>query len=249
MQPATILAENVERLRKLKKQADQLAEVHLEKKIVLVSRRDPLKRVFDIAFSSVFLLAALPFFLLLALIVRSTSRGPVFFKSRRLGQGGKIIECLKFRTMYEDAEARLHHLLKTDAAFRTEWDAFQKVKSDPRITPIGKFLRKTSLDEIPQFWNVLKGDLSVVGPRPPTLIGPTENFLHEIALLYGERTAKILSVKPGITGIWQISGRSQISFEDRCKLEESYAESRTFWLDLVVICKTVPAVLFSRGAF
>jgi len=249
MQPATVLAENVERLRKLKKHAGGLSSESPESRIVLFSRNDPLKRAFDIVFSSVFLLASFPLFLLLAVLVRCTSKGPVFFKSRRLGQCGKIIECLKFRTMYKDAEERLHHLLESNSAFRSEWDAFQKVKTDPRITPIGRFLRKTSLDEIPQFWNVLKGELSVVGPRPPTLLGPPDHYVQEIYLLYGERTAKILSVKPGITGLWQISGRSQISFEDRCKLEEHYVENRTFWLDLSVILKTVPAVLFSRGAF
>jgi len=150
--------------------------------------------------------------------------------------------------MYKDAEERLHHLLNTDAAFRAEWDAFQKVKLDPRITPIGRFLRKTSLDEIPQFWNVLRGDLSVVGPRPPTLLGPQDQFLQEIGLLYGESTAKILSVRPGITGVWQISGRSQLTFEQRRKLEENYADTRTFWKDLWVIFKTIPAVFLSRGA-
>jgi|SRR5579872_2745089 len=247
MQPAAIVAENVERLRKLKERAEHLASD--TPKIVLLSQRDPLKRIFDIVFSCLFLTFFFPVFLTLIFLVRFTSKGPVFFKSRRLGQKGKIIECLKFRTMYEDAEERLHHLLDTDSLFRAEWETFQKVKSDPRITPIGRFLRKTSLDEIPQFWNVLRGDLSVVGPRPPTLLGPPENFLQEISLLYGARTAKILSVKPGITGLWQISGRSQISFEDRCKLEAHYVENRTFWLDLAVILKTVPAVLFSRGAF
>ncbi|HEX2583081.1 MAG TPA: sugar transferase, partial [Chlamydiales bacterium] len=120
---------------------------------------------------------------------------------------------------------------------------------DPRITPIGKFLRKTSLDEIPQFWNVLVGDLSVVGPRPPTLLGPPEYYLQEIRKLYGPAANLILSVRPGITGLWQISGRSQIPMQERAKMEAQYATSRNFWSDLVVIAKTIPAVFFSKGAF
>ena len=123
---------------------------------------------------------------------------------------------------------------------------YQKVQDDPRITPVGKFLRKTSLDEIPQFWNVLKGNLSVVGPRPPTVI--TKKSLSEVVKLYGPKTTTILSVRPGITGVWQISGRSEIPFKERCLIEEKYAKERTFLKDLVVIAKTLPAVFTSKGA-
>lgn len=227
----------------------QLRSLGIPKPWVISIRHDPMKRAFDIVFSLLFLLAASPFLMILALMVRTTSPGPIFYKSKRLGRGGKVIECWKFRSMYKDAEERLHHLLDSDEKFRAEWEAFQKVKEDPRITAIGRFLRRTSLDELPQFWNVLKGDLSVVGPRPPTLLGPPEHFLDEILLLYGERAHVILSVRPGITGAWQISGRSQIPFEERCRIEERYARSRTFWIDLVLILKTIPAVFFSRGAF
>jgi len=151
--------------------------------------------------------------------------------------------------MFADAEIRLHSLLQTEPVLRKEWEIFQKFKDDPRITPIGKFLRKTSLDEIPQFWNVLRGDLSVVGPRPPTLVGPPQHYLHEIRQLYGPSANLILSVRPGITGLWQISGRSQIPMQERVKIEAEYAETRNFWFDLVVIAKTIPAVFFSKGAF
>lgn len=212
-------------------------------------RKDPLKRLFDIVFSFTFLVAATPLFIALSVLIGLTSNGPVFYKSRRMGRGGKTIQCWKFRSMYKDAEVRLHDLLLADVQFKTEWDAFQKVKHDPRITPVGKFLRKTSLDEIPQFWNVLKGELSVVGPRPPTLVGPEENNRQEIRILYGDKAEKILSVRPGITGVWQVSGRSQITFEERCSIEENYALHHTFWQDLVVIAKTIPAVLFAKGAF
>lgn len=241
MQQTISSSSGVEKLRKLRSYAKNGKwKVHV--------RHDPLKRTFDVIFSLLFLTALSPLLLTLAILVRSTSLGPIFYKSRRLGRGGKIIECLKFRSMYHDAEQRLHDLLSSDGQFRAEWEAFQKVKKDPRITPIGRFLRKTSLDEMPQFWNVLKGDLSVVGPRPPTLIGPPDEFIQEISLLYGDRAAKILSVRPGVTGVWQISGRSQIPFEERCKLEEQYAMHRTFLQDLIVIAKTIPAVLSSRGA-
>jgi len=207
------------------------------------------KRTFDIAFSFVCLTLFSPLLVVLAILVGSTSRGPIFYSSKRLGRGGRIIHCIKFRTMYRDAETRLWHLLQTEPALRKEWDIYQKLKDDPRITPIGKFLRKTSLDEFPQFWNVLKGDLSVVGPRPPALMGAPEQFLQEIRLVYGDSTKKILTVRPGITGVWQISGRSKIPLKEKRKIEEEYALNRTFWKDLVVIAKTIPAVVFSRGAF
>lgn len=219
-------------------------------KFEIVVKHDPIKRLFDFCLSVFFLILSSPLFALFSLLIPLASLGPIFYKSPRLGRGGKLIYCYKFRTMYKDAEERLQDLLESNLEFRTEWEIFQKVRKDPRITPIGKFLRKFSLDEIPQFWNVLKGDLSLVGPRPPTLMGPPEKFLEEICLLYGKDTAaKILSVRPGITGVWQISGRSEISFDDRKKMEESYCDSRTFLKDLVVILKTVPAVLFSKGAF
>lgn len=234
--------QNIEKLQKLRSfaQPDEWA---------IPIQKDGAKRAFDIFFSLFILILFFPLFISLIVLVRFTSPGPVFYKSRRLGIGGKAIDCWKFRSMYQDAEKKLKDLLKEDPLFRKEWEAFQKVKKDPRITPVGRFLRKTSLDELPQFWNVLKGDLSIVGPRPPTLMGPPENSLHEIFQLYGQRAKTILSVRPGITGVWQISGRSHISFEERSKMEEQYALNRSFGKDLVVILKTIPAVLFSKGAF
>lgn len=212
-------------------------------------RHDPLKRIFDISFSLTILVSFSWLLFAIAMAVRLTSRGPVFYKSIRLGRGGKIIYCYKFRSMYADADERLGHLLAVNKRLRAEWEQYQKLKNDPRITPIGQFLRKTSLDEWPQFWNVLVGDLSIVGPRPPVLIGPAEHFAEEIRKWYGGSTVKILSIRPGLTGVWQISGRSEIPFDERVRLEESYAESRTFWKDLVLIIKTIPAVLFSKGAY
>ncbi len=212
-------------------------------------RHDPVKRIFDIIFSSFVLIGFSPFFFLIALLVRITSPGSVFYKSVRLGRGGKVIYCWKFRSMFWDADERLKQLLNSNEELRSEWEQFQKLKNDPRITLIGRFLRKTSLDEWPQFWNVLKGDLSIVGPRPPVLIGPPDRFAEEIRKWYGIKMDKILSVRPGLTGVWQISGRSEIPFDERVRIEELYAETRTFWKDLVLILKTIPAVIFSRGAY
>jgi exopolysaccharide production protein ExoY len=212
-------------------------------------RHDPLKRIFDFLFSSAVLVLFSWLFLAIAVAVRFTSKGPVLYKSVRLGRGGKVIYCYKFRSMYEDADERLRHLLQANKKMRLEWEEFQKLKNDPRITPIGRILRKTSLDEWPQFWNVFKGDLSIVGPRPPVLIGPPEHFAEEIGKWYGGSTIKILSIRPGLTGVWQISGRSEITFDERVRLEETYAQTRTFCKDLVLILKTIPAVLFSKGAY
>jgi exopolysaccharide production protein ExoY len=210
---------------------------------------DPFKRIFDILFSVTFLVTFSPVFLIIALILKATSPGPILYKSIRLGSGGKIIYCYKFRSMYLDAEERLNDLLDSIPTIRQEWEQFQKLKNDPRITAIGKFLRRTSLDELPQFWNVLLGDLSIVGPRPPVLMGPPDQFAEEIRKWYGNSTDKILSIRPGLTGVWQISGRSEIAFNERIILEETYARTRTFGKDLVLILKTIPVVLFSKGAY
>jgi exopolysaccharide production protein ExoY len=212
------------------------------------SNRERTKRIFDILFSTTILITFSWLLLLLTCLVACTSRGSPLYRSVRLGRGGKVIWCWKFRTMYKDAEVRLNSLLKEHPELRREWEVYQKFKQDPRITPVGQFLRKTSMDELPQFWNVLKGDLSVVGPRPPTLVGPPQHYLRELHGIYGPSTFRILSVRPGITGLWQVSGRSAIPLEERRKLEEQYAENYTFWSDLKIVLKTVPAVLFSRGA-
>ena len=207
------------------------------------------KRLFDIAFSLLALILLLPIFLIISAIILFQSSGPVFHVCKRVGQGGRIIHCLKFRTMYEGADLLLEQIIAGNPRMNAEWHAFQKLKNDPRVTPFGKFLRTTSLDELPQFWNVLKGDLSVVGPRPPSLYGPEESFLHELRGIYGEKMDSILSVKPGITGAWQVAGRSEIGLSERSQIEAEYAETRTFWKDLILIAKTIPAVLFTRGAF
>ncbi len=165
-----------------------------------------------------------------------------------MGQYGKLIECWKFRTMCLNADEKLHQILQTCPELNEEWKKYFKLKNDPRLTPIGKFLRKSSLDELPQIWNVLKGDLSVVGPRP-IAIENREKAQEEIRHHFGDKTEKILSVKPGLTCIWQIKGRNLLTFQQRILLEEKYVDSQSFGLDLFIILKTIPIVFFPKGAF
>jgi undecaprenyl-phosphate galactose phosphotransferase len=200
-----------------------------------------MKRVFDIGFSLVALACLVPVLGLVALVVKASSPGPLFFRSQRVGRGGKIFGCLKFRTMFADAEKRLEEMLQKDPALKKEWETFWKLKEDPRITPVGRFLRKTSLDELPQFWNVLMGELSVVGPRPITQ--------EEVKRYYGDKAEKILSLRPGVTGLWQTSGRNLLSFEERVLLEERYVDTHSFLLDLKLILKTIPSMISCKGAY
>lgn len=204
-------------------------------------KHKPLKRIFDISFSFLALLLCLPIFLLIALAIRLNSPGPVIYSHERIGRGGKAFRCYKFRTMYPDADARLQELLDSDPIMRTEWVAHRKLKNDPRVTPVGRFLRKTSLDEFLQFWNVFKGDLSIVGPRPVVR--------EEVTDYLGEKAIKILSVRPGLTCIWQVSGRSDTSYPHRIKLDEQYIDNHSFLLDLRLIAKTIPSMINSRGAY
>lgn len=198
------------------------------------------KRTFDIVFSLLILLLGSPLYILLAVAVKLSSYGPVFFADERVGLTGEPFRCLKFRTMHKDAPEKLHALLEGNPSLKEEWICYQKLKTDPRITPIGAFLRKSSLDELPQFINVLVGHMSVVGPRPVTA--------KEIAERYDTKAAKILSVKPGITGLWQTSGRSNLSYAERIKLEEDYVERCNFWLDIKIVAKTLPSMILSKGA-
>lgn len=202
----------------------------------------PLKRFFDILFSFCCLLFGLPVFLLIAACIYLTSPGPIFYSHPRVGRGGKTFPCYKFRTMHPNASQLLNELLEKDSALKEEWEKTYKLKKDPRITPIGAFLRKTSLDELPQFWNVLKGDLSVVGPRPVVQ--------EEIDKYLGIKAYKILSIRPGLTGPWQVSGRSDITcYHTRIQLDEAYVDNRSLLLDVKLVAKTVPAMLFSKGAY
>ncbi|MBS0649173.1 MAG: sugar transferase [Verrucomicrobia bacterium] len=199
------------------------------------------KRIFDILFSLGASLFFLPFGLIISVLIKATSPGPIFYSSKRVGKDGQPIYCWKFRTMCQDADKKLQEILRQNPELKQEWETYYKLKDDPRISKIGKLLRKTSLDELPQFWNVLTGDLSVVGPRPVTE--------EEIAKYFGEKASKILSVRPGLTGIWQTSGRSLLTFEERIRLEESYIDQQSLFFDLRIIFKTIPMIFISRGAF
>ena len=193
------------------------------------------KRAFDLVVSSVVFLLLSPVLLAMAIAIKLDSRGPVFFKQRRVGLQGRIFEIYKFRSMYLDAEARLESL----RAHNEMSGPVFKMKNDPRITRVGRFIRKTSLDEFPQFWNVLRGEMSVVGPRPPL---PSE------VRQYKRWQRRRLSVKPGITCVWQISGRNNIDFDKWMELDLEYIDQWSLWTDIQICLKTIPAVLGSRGA-
>lgn len=201
----------------------------------------PAKRAFDILFSLLALAFCLPIFLIIALVIRLNSSGNAIYSHERIGRGGKPFRCYKFRSMYSDADVRLNSLLQNHPEFQKEWATSRKLKKDPRVTPVGNFLRKTSLDELPQFWNVLRGDLSIVGPRPVV----HDEVIHHL----GEKALKILSVRPGLTCIWQVSGRSDVSYSKRIQLDEEYVDNRSLLLDIKLILKTIPSMISSRGAY
>jgi len=204
-------------------------------------KHKPIKRLFDICFSLSVLIIGLPLFILISAVILITSPGPIFFKQKRVGRGGIAIRCYKFRTMSISAEAKLEEILKSDPVKAKEYQKFRKLKDDPRVFSFGKYLRKTSLDELPQFFNVLIGNLSVVGPRPA--------FFEEVEEFYGDKAHKILSIRPGITGIWQTSGRNFLSFLERVELDEIYVDNQSLKKDICLILKTIPMLFSSKGAF
>ena len=204
------------------------------------ARLPMVKRLVDIAISGTALLLAAPFFLAVALLVRADG-GPAFYAHPRVGRFGRVFGCLKFRSMVVDSQARLDALLAADPAARAEWEATRKLKNDPRITRIGRFLRATSLDELPQLINVLRGEMSIVGPRPVTQA--------ELDRYYGAAAAHYLTVRPGITGLWQVSGRSDLSWEGSVRLDAGDVDNLSLGLDASILARTVTAVLSHRGAY
>lgn len=172
------------------------------------------------------------------LIWRKDGR-PIFFGHYRVGRDGQMFKCWKFRSMVINSAEMLAELLKNDPAAKAEWDRDQKLTNDPRVTPVGAFLRKTSLDELPQLWNVLKGEMRLVGPRPITL-GELDR--------YGEARWHYLNAMPGMTGLWQVSGRSDTTYEERVELDRDYVEQRSLWSDAVILLKTIAVVLGKGGA-
>lgn len=217
-------------------------ELQHENEITQVKKSDItyrfVKRTFDILISGLSLIILSPIFLLIALLIKIDSKGKVFYKHKRIGKNGETIYLYKFRSMYSDSKERLEELLK-DPKIRKEWEENYKLDNDPRITKIGDFLRKTSLDELPQLLNILNGDMSIVGPRPVI-----EDELEK----YGLYKQKFLSVTPGLTGWWACNGRSCTSYQDRMKLELYYVDHRSIKLDLKVIYKTFISVIKRDGA-
>lgn len=198
-----------------------------------------LKRTVDITTSATALLLLSPVFLVTSLAIKNDSKGPAMFTQKRIGKDGKLFEIYKFRTMVPDADKKLFELLENDEEAAKEYKLNKKLKNDPRITKIGNFLRKTSIDELPQLINVLKGDMSLVGPRPylPREIDDMGNYYDTI-----------IESKPGITGLWQVSGRSNTTFEDRLEFDMGYNENKGFFYDMGLLTKTVGVVLNKDGA-
>ena len=198
-----------------------------------------LKRTVDITASATVLLLLSPVFLVTSLAIKKDSDGPAMFTQKRIGKDGKLFEIYKFRTMVPDADKKLFELLDKDEKAREEYKVNKKLKNDPRITKVGNFLRKTSIDELPQLINVLKGDMSLVGPRPYL---PREK--DDMGAYYNT----IIESKPGITGLWQVSGRSNTTFEDRLEFDKEYTENKGFFYDMGLLTKTVGVVIHKDGA-
>ena len=199
-----------------------------------------IKKIFDIIMSLIlFLILAAPM-LIISFVIKTTSSGPAIYSHKRVGKNGKPFKCYKFRTMYKDADMRLENLLTNCEESSNEWNHHWKLTNDPRITSIGKFLRQTSLDELPQIFNVLKGDMSLVGPRPVTKKEIDEYYKDQATLCFG--------VTPGVTGLWQVSGRSNTSYDYRIALDSWYVRNWNLWLDIVIIFKTMKVVLKKEGA-
>ena len=197
-------------------------------------------RGLDVALALAALMFLAPLLLVISIAIYCFDPGPIMFKQKRVGFGGVRFSCYKFRSMCVDAEARLEDLLASDPSARAEWAKDQKLKYDPRITRVGYFLRKSSLDELPQLFNVLLGEMSLVGPRP---IVETE------APRYGRYIAHYCSVRPGITGLWQVSGRNDVQYRRRVAMDVIYSRSRSLPMNVRILFMTVPSVLLSRGTY
>ena len=197
------------------------------------------KRLIDIAGALFFFIVFGPLYLAVAVSVRLSMGGPVHFWHYRFGENGKRFRFYKFRSMVHDSESVLEDFLVRNHVARTEWDTFQKLVDDPRITPLGRFIRKLSLDELPQFWNVLKGDMSLVGPRP---------CMERQRSLYGRQWTHYCMVRPGITGLWQVSGRNRLPYSKRVELDAHYVDNWSLWLDFKILLRTIKTVVTAEGS-
>jgi len=199
----------------------------------------PAKFVMDKAGALIALILFSPLFIFLILKIRQDG-GPAFYAQERVGRNGKTFKCWKLRSMIMNADEELKNLLQNDPQARAEWEKDFKLKNDPRITKIGNFLRKSSLDELPQFFNVLRGEMSLVGPRP---------IVEDEKKYYGDKINDYLSINPGITGLWQVSGRNDVSYEERVSLDSWYAHNWSITGDVIIMFKTIFVVLAKRGAY
>lgn len=199
-----------------------------------------LPRVLDVLIAIAALWFFAPLMLVVALAIKAQDGGPVTFGHTRIGRNGRSFKCLKFRSMVVDAETRLQTLLAGDAMARAEWEVDQKLRRDPRVTPLGHLLRKSSLDELPQLINVLRGEMGIVGPRP---------IVAAEVVRYGRAIRYYKALRPGITGLWQISGRNNVSYRRRVAMDVLYAKRRSVGLYLYILAKTVPAVLTREGSY
>ena len=198
------------------------------------------KRTFDLVVSLGAIIAVLPLLALICVVLKWRDKGPILFRHTRIGFGGRRFACYKFRSMVVDADQILEHYLRENADARREWDITHKLKSDPRITPIGRILRASSLDELPQLFNVLVGDMSIVGPRP---------IVSSEIPRYGSDFEAYAATRPGLTGLWQVSGRSDCTYPERVALDARYVRQWGFRSDLLVVAKTFHAVLARRGSY
>ena len=205
-------------------------------------RSQRLKRAVDIGGALLALTLGAPLFLAVAMLVKLSSPGPLFYVQRRLGRNRQTFGCIKFRTMVQGADRQLRHTLKRSATLHQAFSSDFKLKNDPRVTPLGHVLRRTSLDELPQFINILRGDMSLVGPRP---------IVKAEMERYGDGIDRVLSVRPGLTGLWQVSGRNNLSYEQRVALDLRYVSRRSLILDLTILRNTIGVVLFTgnNGAY
>jgi exopolysaccharide production protein ExoY len=202
-----------------------------------ISRRS-MKRAFDVVFSLLSLIFLLPALVVISLALLLVDGGPIIFRHKRVGRGGRTFFCLKFRSMRKDADKVLSELLETDPERRQEWEESQKLKNDPRIHWLGKLLRISSLDELPQLFNVLRGEMSIVGPRP---------IIEEELDRYGPNVQCYLAMTPGLTGLWQVSRRADTSYEERVQFDVDYYHSCSMRTDLAIIMKTIVIVLFAQN--
>ncbi len=224
------------------------AEGFLNEKIILLRLKNNLARPlnkfikysFDWALTLLGTIIISPLLLIICICIKLDSSGPVLFSHRRIGKDGKEFYCYKFRSMCQDAQAKLEEILAENEEVRTEWKKNFKIKNDPRVTKAGRFLRKTSLDELPQILNVLKGEMSLVGPRP---------IIEEELKRYGEYADDYLMVRPGITGMWQVSGRSDTTYDERVRMDSWYVRNWNLWLDVMLLWRTIKSVIQCKGSY